>query len=427
MTTIKKMTTLYIVLIVLAVAAVLGVSGWLVYEYALKKKDTTKPVELSFVQNQSLQSNTQRSWGGQHHLEQTDMEVHSVQYYFTSIQLAQAVDTTGTGYSNPKGVLSLYSRNQEGYEAFGYAEGVSDDSGGYKELLDDSFVVTPDLSSISVPTAYNYILLNWMRPLRIRATAKAKTVNGVEHPALYTKSGGTNALATDSSGPQDYTAYQTTVKNMHQAPAETAVVLNQNGGSFLKLQKPLTIDPNKQQKVVLVVDPYVNFRAGKGLGTSFYSLRDEDNDAFFNVPISDMTAVVIEADAQIVRHRYRVVLDKGEIEQEPQWDMLIQTYASSKAPEDLLAVNLSIIKQEADEVLHEDAPQAAANVFFLEKDAQGWHMKEYDSRAFVRNFNIVDNPDRGTCEVRCSYQICGTSMVMQQEQVYRTVPYTKLD
>ena len=212
---------------------------------------------------------------------------------------------------------------------------------------------------------------------------------------------------------------------MTTGPAKTAVILNNNGGSFLKFQKPLTVDPAQKQQVLLVVDPYINLQARVGQAQgNFYSLRDDEHDAFFNVPISDMTAVVLPETATLVRHRYRIVLNKGESQNEPQWDLLLQTYASSQEPEALLAVNLSIMKQATDEVLHTDAPQAAAHVFFLEQNDEGWQLLEYNRRAFVRNFVPAET---GACDVRCSYGICGNLMVMQQEDSYRNVAFIQMD
>lgn len=390
----------------------------------------TTALEVRFVHlKDSNTSSQQRSWGGR--VDRTDLEVESLQYYFTSIQLAQEVDLEGTGYRNPTGVLSLYTKDQTLYDSFDYAAGVSAASDpGYKELMDNSFVITPDLTQVTQATPYSYILLNWMRPIRIKATAQAQTVDGTAYTALYTKAGGTNALAVDNSGPQPYEAYQTTITNMNEAPAETAVILNQNGGSFLKLQTPLILDPAQRQKVVLVVDPYVNLRAGTTLGgaNNFYSLRDEAH-GYFNVPISDMTAVILGENASLIRHRYRISLhqtqDTEELQAlEPQWDLLLQTYASSEAPTQLLAVNLSIVKLENDEVLAEEAPQAAAHVFFLKEDAGVWAFQEYDQRAFVKEFTPAST---GTCQVRCAYQICGSSQVMQQEDVYKSVNFTQID
>ena len=185
-----------IVLLVGASVALLSVTVWLIYTHKSSSARLAQPLELRFVPNQSL-TPAARSWGGRE--DQTDIVIESLQYYFTSIQLAQTVETSGTGYTNPQGVLNLYSKDMELYDSFGYEQGVTDTSGGYKELMDDSFKIQPDLSELTKATEYQYILLNWMRPIRIKATALAQTVEDVEYPALYTKAGGTNALAVNSS------------------------------------------------------------------------------------------------------------------------------------------------------------------------------------------------------------------------------------
>jgi hypothetical protein len=359
------------------VALILGVVGITIYiTVQLIRSEplfVSRP-DLSFemVSNQSAS----RMIGGA--ADRTGLTITSLKYYFTSIRLVNKVILEGTGYSmdasNPHelGILQK-SVPVDVYDNFALEEAQLDKT-NYKELIGDG-AFKPEMGTNPEGTIgdYNYVLINWMKPIKVTATAVDDT------GSIYTKT--VSEIQLDDPG----NMFVAVTTDMTVSPAEEAIIMHNNGGSIFKLLQPLTIAKDSPpQKVTLVYDPYQNVRAGEGNGGTLV----DDLGHYFTIPIMDMSAIVSPAKDKITCEQYRIVLTD--------WDLWLQLYFV-EADDVLRAANISVIAAE-ETALPENAPMVSG-IFFVSQGAQGYTFKMWDESSMVSNFAPSES---GTCQVHTS-------------------------
>lgn len=294
----------------------------------------------------------------------TTLDIQSLQYYLSSIRFAEDLELNGSAFNNPTNSVTLFN-NELGdvsmYESYGFDEAEADTS-NYVDLLDETDVeakINQTLESVT-PGTYNYMMINWAQPFKIRATAYDASGTAV----LSTKSATSNEEITDSGGGGEYTYYRTTTGDMTTSPSEselTTVVFN-NGGAFLKLATPLTITAGGgPYRLYLVYDPYQSIRAAQIGGVGKLAQVVDANDAWFSASLMNMAAVLAEQGDTIRRSRIRIVRTDTEDENE-QYDYLLQVYTLDRTPDVISAVNVGIVAKDGDTLLPAGAPQTATSL-----------------------------------------------------------------
>jgi hypothetical protein len=170
-------------------------------------------------------------------------DLESFQVAVLSVFLAQNISINGSGWNSPTGTLSLYdipglmsstitatnamsASNDPFYIDFMSAAGRArlSTSGTFTEQhLGD----------------YNFVVVNWAYPFRVRGA-----VDLGDGRKVHTK-----------AGPVDTAMYQTRpASSMMTGPAETAVVIKDNGGTWFRFLRPLTLTPADLNTTQLVHD-----------------------------------------------------------------------------------------------------------------------------------------------------------------------------
>jgi hypothetical protein len=235
--------------------------------------------------------------------------IESLRYYISTIMICESLDVQGSGFGNPQGCLELYKRDLGAlsYDLNGDWRGLAElaraSDEGYVDLIGTrSALASQTPISLEHAHAYNYGIINWALPIKVRAS-----VPFIDGTTLYTHDGPT---AFDTF-PDGYRAYYTTPSTpLTSAPAEDAVVILGNGGNWFKFQTPLTItSADVEEKRAFVLDLVFN---PQGIvngyeGTSQGNVRSSDGSRRFDitVPMLDLAPVPHRADQRVVRESYR--------------------------------------------------------------------------------------------------------------------------
>ena len=188
--------------------------------------------------------------------------LESLKYYITGISICETLQTSGSGFSNPQGCVSLYNRDigALGYDLGGDWTPLGDiargSDVGWVDLMSPSSRQQLAASTVldhSAVRSYNYGLINWALPVKVKAE-----ISMSHGGSLYTHDGvSTSEIAGVDNLRQYYTAVS---KSMDVGPAEEAVVLLPNGGNWFKFQSPFVIsaadiDSRREFVLDLVFDP----------------------------------------------------------------------------------------------------------------------------------------------------------------------------
>lgn len=90
---------------------------------------------------------------------------------------------------------------------------------------------------------YNWVSLGWAKPFRVRASASIG-----DGKTVYTKPG------TTEFSKDDYTGYTTMLGDVLTGPAQTAIVMKNNGGTLFHLLKPLSLTKEDLSGVKMIRD-----------------------------------------------------------------------------------------------------------------------------------------------------------------------------
>jgi hypothetical protein len=249
--------------------------------------------------------------------------LESLEYYFTSVQICESMEATGSGFSNPAGCLELY----RGADTPSLTYGLDGDwrplavaaralTTGFVDLLNPSaretLNATTELTSEQV-RSYNYGIITWSLPIKVKATIPL-----ADGTFLFTHDGVTDY---ETVGVDNWRHYFTTpATSLATGPAEKAVVLLPNGGNWFKFQNPLTItqadiDERRQWVLDLVFNPEGIVKGFAGDGISQSNLQERDGSGAvtrsITVPMLDLAPIPHRQNEQVVRESYLASMDLG--------------------------------------------------------------------------------------------------------------------
>jgi hypothetical protein len=249
--------------------------------------------------------------------------LESLEYYFTSVQICESMDATGSGFTNPGGCLELY-RGEDApglmYRLDGdwrpLADAARTMTTGFVDLLSPSaretLNATTELTSEQV-RSYNYGIITWSLPIKVKATIALG-----DGTFLYTHDGTTDY---ETIGVDNWRHYFTTpATSLATGPAEKAVVLLPNGGNWFKFQNPLTIteadiQERRQWVLDLVFNPEGIVKGFAGDGISQSNLQERNGGGSvthaITVPMLDLAPIPHRQDEQVVRESYLASMSLG--------------------------------------------------------------------------------------------------------------------
>jgi hypothetical protein len=225
----------------------------------------------------------------------TASSITSLQYFIQSIQLCEDVTMSGSGYSGTSGCTTLYTcpdasvQDTSVYNTYTITEAMADTSADH--FVD--FLSTEGRAKLATASAvdagtYNYVLLNFMRPIKIQAEFK----DGSGTTQYYSKSGGTvTAGATDSAGRETEYVRPT---NTTTPSAEVMTYMLNNGGVIVPLPTPFTVADEDSVILDFVFNP-ANFATVTGQTSCSYdastAVADPTNCGSFDMPYAKMAPV----------------------------------------------------------------------------------------------------------------------------------------
>lgn len=334
------------------------------------------------------------------------LDIKKLEYYLLSISFAKDLTLNGSSFSNATNTLNLYTSNLNAseYNSYGFDE-ASADTTNYVDLLDETALANKLNKEVTITESgeYNFMTITWAQPYKIEATA----YNASGEAVMSTKAATANEQITDNGGGGEYTYYRSTVGTMTDDPStsEKTVVRFNNGGSFLRFAKPLTISADGgPYRIYLVYDPYQSIRAAKIGGESKLAQVVDSGDAWFSATLMNMAAVVCEAGDVIQRSRIRITRPTSEDANE-QYDYLLQVYNLKKTPDEIAAVNVGILAKDGSDFVPAGAPQTATSLNEISQATNGtFGFKVWNGDAFISGLDLTSTTG-GSVQV---YELAGS-------------------
>lgn len=236
----------------------------------------------------------------------TKAQLKSLKFYFIEVQICNGLTTTGSGYNNPTGCVSLYKSSDAGYSTYLAAAATADtDPTHYVDLVDmPTAKAKLNQSLASNAGEYNYGVITWYRPLKVKAEV---TLN--DNSVLVTKPGTETSTGSDSNGFGQYYTLASSLSGAAGTSEEAVVTLN-NGGNWFKFQNTFKYDGTEPMTLDLVFNPESIIKGSSS--ASNYSLRDTSGRAL-NIPALDLSPVVHKASETTKKESYLIHASKADI------------------------------------------------------------------------------------------------------------------
>ncbi len=320
----------------------------------------------------------------------------TLKYYIKQVRICEDLSTSGTAYNNPKKCFELYNNDNGGYDDYLAAQASADtDPAHYLDLMDTATKNKLNRAVTAEPGNYNWGLIDWYKPVKVKASV---SVNG---ETLVTK----DATQTSSGG--GYNNVATSALNAGAA-TESVLVLN-NGGTWFKFQNTFVIEKNPKEAFVLdlVFNPDRLIKAGN-TGASNATIYDASFRGIY-VPMLDMTPVVHKASQVAKKESYTLTgLAKADLR-------LDLYYIEGDAAKTIYGVDFKslYVAGTNENVTH---PQRVA---FIKDNGNGTlDFQDYQPSAILSGFTRMNAGDAGTksatfvCQTAfttTSTSICGSA------------------
>lgn len=272
----------------------------------------------------------------------------SLKYFIKEIGICDEVNIQGTGFNTGAGCVTLYRGPANAQFDSAPKDPTTDFSNqadfarsamsGYVDLMDPTARATLN-SNVSIsgdsridhsadagpPGAltYRWGYLYWQYPIKLTA---ALNPPGTSTPALYTHDGPVNGVP-EQGGHGGYRYRTTPSTTLTTAPAEEAVVLLPNGGSWFAFPSPFVISSadlqaNTAYELDLTFDPDGIIQGYGTPGASNQPALGDGADNTIAVPLLDLSPVPHRATEHTQREVYRAAVSHGGAE----YDVRIELY-----------------------------------------------------------------------------------------------------
>jgi len=335
-------------------------------------------------------------------------QLNSLEYYITSVQICETLETTGTAFNNPGGCLELLRNSDPSftYDVNGdwteLAQRARQTSVGFVDLMDatarNGLSRTTELQTQHV-RSYNYGIITWSLPVKVSATIPLG-----DGSFLYTHDG---PVLTETIGVDNFLHYYTKAEtSLAQSPAEKAVVLLGNGGNWFKFQSPLQItqadiDERRQWVLDLVFNPdgIIKGYAGDGVGNGNLEERDQNGGTLrmVTVPLLDLVPIPHRQSERVVRESYIGSVDLGS----KSVDLRLELYSIEGDPaRTVFGADLKTLITEATL----SVPSEASKISFVVGESDGsLTFQSFATTPIVSGFRRVDGVSETThANVKCS-------------------------
>lgn len=242
------------------------------------------------------------SYPGIAHGQVSASNLDSLKYYITDISICKDMTISGTGYSGQSGCISVYSAvRRYDYDTFN-----ADDAALETELFLD-LMSAQDRAKLTQTVyltsqhlgEYHYGKVDHYRPVKLTGSIQLD-----DDTMVYTKAG-TSMLV---SGSGIDATYVTEVSDITTGPAEEAIVVLNNGGSWFKFEEPFTLTAEDIQnetafQMKLAFNPEGAIKAYNHTSSN-QVIQDSVNDYGIEVPLMPFTPVVFRSTETASKESY---------------------------------------------------------------------------------------------------------------------------
>ena len=266
----------------------------------------------------------------------TAMDLKSLKYYVSSIQLCQDVTAMGTGYSNAQGCIALYQNQGDGspdYNTYDATAAMADTTPGrYVDLMTEEgqatlrkpvtleVQVAPNSDGgdadggVSPAGAYRFGLINFYRPIKVTAEFPV-----LGQPDQHFRTRAVQQVVDNTPGGAQFNSEQVLIGDTLSGPTEETTYMLNNGGALFTFQKPFVVtqadvDAQAEIKVDLVFNPdsFGQAYESAGCGQSQYSaICDPTNNVVIDMPYVRMNPVPRKSGEKTRKETYLMDYEDG--------------------------------------------------------------------------------------------------------------------
>lgn len=312
--------------------------------------------------------------------------IESFKVLITQVCLYKDVQLNGSGWSSASGPLSLFncdSALSAGYDHFN-ADSARKSDTGYINFLDTNSVKklsSPKSLSAMDTGAYKYVIVNFNKPFKIRAS-----VPSVTGTTFYTHDGPVSDSFFPNTTIPNYKTHSATL--LTTSPAEEAVVTMNNGGTLFRLLNPMRvtqtdIDSNRQFNLLMFFNTNgflygFNNRLASGDPSGIYDTAGNQ----IMVPFLDLTPVAYRKGDTVLLETYKFDINDTSVSGDHRaYDLKLDICTLREDSTNIYATSLRGLVNE-----HQQVPTAPPKIFFISKDGEKYSFKNWDNSPIIDNF-----------------------------------------
>ena len=267
------------------------------------------------------------------------MDLKSLKYYISSIQLCQDVTAMGSGYSNAQGCIELYQNQGDGspdYNTYDATAAMADTTPGrYVDLMTEEGQATlrkPVTLEVQVAPnsdggdandtdggtspagAYRFGLINFYRPIKVTAEFPV-----LGQPDQHFRTRAVQQVVDTTPTGAQFNSEQVLIGDTLSGPTEETTYMLNNGGALFTFQKPFVVtqadvDAQAEIKIDLVFNPdsFGQAYESAGCGSGQYAaICDPANNVVVDMPYVRMNPVPRKSGEKTRKETYLMDYEDG--------------------------------------------------------------------------------------------------------------------
>jgi len=238
----------------------------------------------------------------------------SLQYYFTRIQLCEDMTITGSGYSDTKGCVTLFTTGDglNAYDTYKVADAIADTS-SYIDLLDATSRAKMSATTLELAAGtYKYGIIETRKPVKFAATVD---FGGGDTMTTCGSSSGTVSVSESGSDTELCEATSYSGNFTESCTAETITIGTTGGGTFFKFLEPITIESGETYALDLAFRPEQSVSANVQNAKMHHRCCGTDySDAgtkLFTIPLVDVAPILRTTSQKTIRESYTIPVTSG--------------------------------------------------------------------------------------------------------------------
>lgn len=383
--------------------------------------------------------------------------LESLEYYLLDINLYEDIEVKGTAWSpsadpTKQASFQVFSNGQdlseEDYKNYGFTEAKADTT-NYVNMVDVEDVATRLAYTATIDSStngkeMNYAVVSWMRPIRFKGT-----FNDIRGTAgtLYSKTASTSPDFTTEQG-YSYT-HQFSIMDaaMDQVGTQTTTIVLNNGGYFVRLAQPITLDITKAYRCLFAFNPegvvkaanYEPIMAGQVPFTTnepYGNLPGVAGDSKANavhVPLLPLAPIVYTEGDTVFKETYTIAYEAvaqgitsppmSEEELKAQnFNVRVEIYYLGSAPTKIAGATATLVLTTTSDMVTGGVQASFPGIFYQEVEGDLVHLRPYD-----KAYKLIHGLKRGvsgTCTLALFQGLGGYNVELAQQVLIDNVAYT---